>query len=195
MLNSAPGELSECGEPLQRGTGMTRTPMTTRTSLLIACLLGCCTVAATALAQAPPNDASRPAAAKAPAARTAASRGGIPRSQVGDKWYARRYGVDHLQVRSTASGNSLEFRYRVLDVEKAKVLSDKRVVPSLVDVQTGNRLAVPTMEKIGTLRQTPTPELGREYWMVFSNPGKMVKPGQRVDIVIGTFRVSGLMVE
>jgi hypothetical protein len=169
--------------------------MTAKTSFLTACLLGCCTVLGTALAQSTPSAATPPAAVAAPAAKTAAPRAGVPRSQVADKWYARRYGVDHLQVRSTASGNSLEFRYRVLDIEKAKVLSDKRSVPSLIDVQTGNRLAVPTMEKIGALRQTPTPELGREYWMVFSNPGKMVKPGQRVDIVIGTFRVSGLIVE
>lgn len=170
-------------------------PLNAKTGLLLACSLGYCTVAATALAQSPPNAASPPAAVAAPAAKTATARAGIPRSQAGEKWYARRYGVDHLQVRSTASGNSLEFRYRVLDVDKAKVLSDKRATPSLVDVQTGNRLAVPTMEKIGTLRQTATPELGREYWMVFSNPGKMVKPGQRVDIVIGTFRASGLIVE
>jgi pyruvate/2-oxoglutarate dehydrogenase complex dihydrolipoamide acyltransferase (E2) component len=169
--------------------------MTATTSLLLMCSLGCCAVAGAALAQAPSNAASPAAAVAAPAAKTASSRVGVPRSQAAAKWYARRYGVDHLQVRTTASGNSLEFRYRVLDLEKAKVLNDKRAVPSLIDVQTGNRLAVPTMEKIGALRQTSTPELGREYWMVFTNPGKMVKPGQRVDIVIGTFRVSGLIVE
>jgi hypothetical protein len=169
--------------------------MTAKRIILISCSLGCWIMAAAALAAPASSDPSRPAAAAARPAKPAAFPGGVPRSQAGETWYARRYGVDHLQVRSTASGNSLEFRYHVLDVEKAKVLSDKRVVPSLIDVQTGNRLAVPTMEKIGTLRQTATPELGREYWMVFSNPGKMVKPGQRVDIVIGTFRVSGLMVE
>jgi len=36
---------------------------------------------------------------------------------------------------------------------------------------------VPTVEKIGALRQTATPEPGHEYWMVFSNPGKLVKQG------------------
>jgi hypothetical protein len=169
--------------------------MTAKTSLLISSSLGCCIMAAAALAAALPSDGSRPTAAAARPAKAVVFPDGVPRSQAADTWYARRYGVDHLQVRSTASGNSLEFRYHVLDVEKAKVLSDKRSVPALIDVRTGNRLAVPTMEKIGALRQTATPELGREYWMVFSNPGKMVKPGQRVDIAIGTFRVSGLIVE
>ncbi|HJX22601.1 MAG TPA: hypothetical protein VJ454_16515, partial [Steroidobacteraceae bacterium] len=67
-------------------------------------------------------------------AQTAAPAGGatrapvheIPRSQRGEMYYARRYGVDHLQVRSTSSGQSLEFRYRVLDPSKAARLNDKK---------------------------------------------------------------------
>lgn len=117
------------------------------------------------------------------------------RSLRGEMYYARLYGVDQLQVRSIASGSSLEFRYRVLDAQKAALLSDKRAKPVLIDQQTGNRLTVPTMEKIGDLRQTAAPEEGREYWMVFANRGKLVKPGQRVDVVIGAFHVSGLTVE
>jgi hypothetical protein len=131
---------------------------------------------------APPAAVSRPVYAGA-------------RSQRGEMYYARRYGVDQLQVRSTSSGSSLEFRYRVLDAQKAAVLTDKRAKPVLIDQKTGNRLTVPTMEKIGELRQTAAPEEGREYWMVFANPGKAVKPGQRVDVVIGAFHVSGLTVE
>lgn len=100
-----------------------------------------------------------------------------------------------MRVRSTASGSSLEFRYRVLEPQKAAALTDKRAKPVLIDQKTGNRLMVPTMEKIGELRQTATPEEGREYWMVFANPGKLVKPGERVDVVIGAFRVSSLTVE
>ena len=51
------------------------------------------------------------------------------------------------------------------------------------------------MEKVGQLRQTATPENGREYWMVFSNRSHIVKPGNRVTVVIGTFRAQGLVVE
>jgi hypothetical protein len=143
-------------------------------------------------ADADSNDA--PSAKTAPAA--AATRAApVSRSQRAEMYYARRFGVDHLQVRSTASGASLQFRYRVLDAHKAQILNDKRATPYMIDMQTGNRLLVPTMEKIGALRQMAAPEVGREYWMVFSNPGKLVKPGQRVDIVVGPFRVEGLTVE
>jgi hypothetical protein len=117
------------------------------------------------------------------------------RSQRGQMYYARRFGVDDLRVRSISSGSSLEFRYRVVDAQKATMLTDKRAKPYLIDQKTGNRLAVPTMEKIGELRQTAAPEAGREYWMIFSNPGKLVKPGERVDVVIGAFRASSLTVE
>jgi hypothetical protein len=117
------------------------------------------------------------------------------RSQRGERYYAHLYGVDQLRVRSTSSGESLEFRYRVVDPQKAAVLGDKRAKPVLVDQKTGARLTVPTMEKIGELRQTSALEAGREYWMIFANPGKLVKPGQRVDIVVGAFRISSLTVE
>jgi hypothetical protein len=143
-------------------------------------------------AYADPQGAS---SAKAPPPASAPRAVEVPRSQRGETYYARRYGVDHLQVRSTASGASLEFRYRVLDGEKARILNDKRATPYMIDWQTGNRLLVPTMEKIGALRQVVNPEVGREYWMVFSNPGKLVKPGQRVDVVVGAFKVEGLTVE
>jgi hypothetical protein len=51
------------------------------------------------------------------------------------------------------------------------------------------------MEQIGPLRQTVTPEQGREYWLLFANAGKVVKPGQRVDVSIGSFHARGLTVE
>ncbi len=117
------------------------------------------------------------------------------RSQRGEARYALLYGVDQMHVRWTASGSSLEFRYRVLDPDKAAVLQDKRMKPLLIDQKTGARLTVPMMEKIGELRQVSEPQPGREYWMIFSNPGKQVKPGSRVNIVVGPLYVSGLLVE
>lgn len=113
----------------------------------------------------------------------------------GRMYYARRYGVDELKVRSISSGSSLEFRYRVTDPRKAHPLGDQRSKPYLFDLKSGKRLPVSTLERLGELRQTATLEQGREYWMIFANPGRLVKPGERVDVVAGTIRVSGLTVE
>jgi hypothetical protein len=57
------------------------------------------------------------------------------------------------------------------------------------------KLAVPSLEKIGKLRQSSTPLPGKVYWMAFSNRGGHVKPGHRVDVVIGQFRATSLVVQ
>jgi hypothetical protein len=83
----------------------------------------------------------------------------------------------------------------VLDAEKAKPLNDKKNEPALIDPRAGVKLVVPSLEKIGQLRQSATPENGKVYWMAFSNKGRLVKRGDRVDVVIGQFRAEGLTVE
>jgi hypothetical protein len=83
----------------------------------------------------------------------------------------------------------------VLGPERAKVLNDKKMEPSLIDPQAGVGLVVPTMEKIGQLRQSAPPEVGRSYWIAFSNKGLRVKRGDRVNVVIGPFKAEGLVVD
>ena len=159
--------------------------MTLRLAVLMTGCLIVCTGAQADAPQPPKSNAAQPAAI--PRA--------IPRSTRGEMWYAARYGVDQMRVRYTASGASVEFRYRVVDPDKAAMLTDKHATPYMIDEQTGIKLEVPVMEQIGALRQTAPPEQGREYWMLFANRGKVVKPGQRVDVSMGAFHVRGLTVE
>ena len=88
----------------------------------------------------------------------------------------------------------IRFSYRVTDAQKAKALNDKKSSPFLLDEQAHVKLVVPTLEKVGELRQSATPEAGKVYWMVFSNKGRFVKTGDRVSVVIGKFRADGLVV-
>lgn len=110
-------------------------------------------------------------------------------------YYDSIWGVDSLQVKYAESGEMIRFSYRVLDAEKAKTLNDKKNDPSLIDPRAGVRLSVPSLEKVGKLRQSTTPEAGKAYWMAFSNKGRLVKPGDRVNIVIGKFQANGLVVQ
>lgn len=110
-------------------------------------------------------------------------------------YYKRKWGVDVVGIRLVSSGAMLRFSYRVIDAEKAKPLNDKRWNPYLVDEATGAKLGVPEMDKVGKLRQTGATEEGRIYWMVFGNPGQLVKHGNLVDVVIGNFRADGIVVE
>ena len=109
-------------------------------------------------------------------------------------YYKRNWGVDVVGVRVVSSGWMLRFDYRVLDEKKAKPLFDKAAKPYLVDDASGARLSVPTMENIGDLRQSPVSATNRVYFMIFGNPGKLVKPGSNVSVVIGDFHVDGLTV-
>lgn len=109
--------------------------------------------------------------------------------------YSLVWGVDSLSVKWAESGELLRFSYRVLDADKAKMLNDKKYEPSLIDLQRGVKLVVPSLEKVGQLRQSSPPIAGKVYWMAFSNKGRVVKRGDHVDLVIGDFRAEGLVVE
>jgi hypothetical protein len=109
--------------------------------------------------------------------------------------YRRIWGIDNITLKATASGSVIRFSYLVVDANKAKVLNDKKEEPYLLVQKNGAKLEVPATEKVGKLRQTATPENGREYWMVFQNSSHTVQPGDRVNIVIGQFRADGLVVE
>jgi hypothetical protein len=110
-------------------------------------------------------------------------------------YYRSVWGIDTLSVKWTESGELVRFSWRVLDPDKARALSDKKAVPSLEDPQAGVSLVVPVMEKVGQLRQSPPPEAGRAYWMTFSNVGRQVKRGDRVNVVVGAFRADNLVVD
>jgi hypothetical protein len=149
-------------------------------------------------AQEAPKPTRAPAQARAPAraasetARTTLAKHVPTQAR---KYYEGVWGVDSLTVKYTESGEMIRFSYRVLDPEKAAALNDKNAQPSLIDPQAGVKLVVPQMEKIGQLRQSSTAIAGKSYWMAFSNSGRRVRPGHRVDVQIGNFRAEGLVVE
>ena len=111
------------------------------------------------------------------------------------RYYSFVWGIDQLNVKWVESGEMIRFSWRVLDAPRAQVLNDKKAEPSLIDPQRGIGLVVPAVENVGQLRQTSTPETGRSYWIAFSNKGRPVKRGDRVNVVIGTFRADGLVVD
>jgi hypothetical protein len=110
-------------------------------------------------------------------------------------YYQAQWGVDHLRVLRTASGNLIRFSYRVIDPVRATPLGDKKATPYLVALRSSAVLQIPVMDKVGALRQSGVPVAGKEYWMTFSNKGEPVKKGDRVNVVIGPFHADALAVE
>jgi len=123
-----------------------------------------------------------------------------PYRNVGHSGWAAMYsatawGVDQLRLQKTSSGALIRFSYRVVDAKKAQALHDKKAEPHLIGLRSHAMLSVPTLENVGQLRQTEALENGKDYWVLFSNKGDLVKVGDRVDVVIGDFYASGLRVE
>jgi integrase len=109
-------------------------------------------------------------------------------------YFKRNWGVEIVGIKPVTSGYMLALRYKILDAEKAKQLNDRNAKAYIIDEASGIRLAVPAMEKVGELRSGTKPEVDRIYFMVFGNPGKLVKSGSRVTLVVGNFRADGLIV-
>jgi hypothetical protein len=163
-------------------------------SIALAILLGMISAGGTANAQADPP--SSPQAAAPEANGTGAVRYHPNRvSKRAGEYYGLIWGVDSLSVRAVESGALIRFTYRILDPEKAKILNDKKV-DAFLDCPAKNvRLSIPSLEKVGQLRQGTTEEAGKSYWMAFSNPRRTIKRGDRVNVVIGKFHADGLIVE
>lgn len=107
----------------------------------------------------------------------------------------RQWGIEIMHVRQAAAGYMLEFRYKVLDADKAQALFERRTKPVLTHHESGAMLIVPTPAKTGALRNSNPPASGNVYWMFFANPGKLVEPGDHVSIEIGEFQVEKLVVQ
>lgn len=112
-----------------------------------------------------------------------------------DLYYTTTWGIEKLQVRKTSSGSLLRFSYRVVDPVKAKVLQEKKAEPHMIGLRSHAVLSVPALENVGQLRQTEGIQADKDYWVLFSNKGELVKVGDRVDVAIGDFYATGLTVE
>lgn len=107
----------------------------------------------------------------------------------------KQWGVEVLGIQATATGYMLDFRYRVLDGEKAAPLLDRRIKPYIIVEKDEARLEVPVTNKLGALRQTTKHvKENRNYFVLFSNPARHVKSGDEVTVVIGDFVVENLKV-
>ncbi len=106
-----------------------------------------------------------------------------------------REGIREVTIRRTASGAILDVRYRIADGRKAEAFMDPRNVLRLIHQETGRELAV-VRGKLGRMRQVPVdPEADRVYFTLFSNPGGLVKSGDRVTLLMGGVKIENLQVE
>ncbi len=191
----------QCSSKPSHSATMQSMPKSTRADLRRSALQALC-VACAGLASGAWATAAPQATAKVPGPAAAAKSRPSPSRYAPDQfggraatYYQLIWGIDSISVKLVESGELVRFSYRVVDPVRASALNDKQNAATLDDPQAGVSLAIPTMENIGPLRQGVPPEAGRSYWMTFSNKGRRVARGHRVDVIIGQFRASNLVVD
>jgi len=106
-----------------------------------------------------------------------------------------RWGVRLEGIRLTAQGHLVDFRYRVLDPERAVNLMKRGEEAYLLDLASGVKLKVP-VTKVGQLRGTGIkPVTDRVYTVMFTSGGGVVQKGSIVTVVLGEFRAENLIVQ
>lgn len=148
---------------------------TTRRLLLTAALL---TVAAAIVATV--SLRTHPSAARPHAAPLVTPAGLVQRS-----------GVRVVRVAVTGDGGLVDLRYQVLDAEKAVAVHDTARPPLLIDERTGGIVGRLYM---GHSHNQP-PKLGLTYYLIFENPGELLRPGGRVTVRLGDARLPHVRVQ
>jgi hypothetical protein len=108
---------------------------------------------------------------------------------------AEQYGIQLMSLRLTSAGFMLDFRYKVLDPQKAAPVFNREQKPYIIDEASGMKTVVPSPATIGPLRQTTKkPVKDKIYFVLFANPGNSIKSGDKVSIVIGNFKAEHVVV-
>jgi len=178
---------------------MERSVLCTGTTALAALVAWCC-LASAAWAQSSP-------AAPAPAAAAAAGKAAAPQPQrkplslrqvklteKAKNYYVAAWGVDKLKVSYTSSGNLIRFSYRVADPSGRNFSPTRRRRPTCL----AEKPCVATRSGDGQGRPaTPGRHAPGRPGVLdgVSNKGNLIKPGDRVNVMIGTFHADGLVVE
>ena len=114
-----------------------------------------------------------------------------------EKLLAEKWGVKLISLNLTAASYMMDFRFRVLDANKALPLFDYRIKPYIVVPRSGARLPVPMAARS---EHSDPPNRGKNikadknYYMVFGNPDHHVKQGEKVNLVIGDFKADNITV-
>jgi hypothetical protein len=108
------------------------------------------------------------------------------------------YGIRVESLRLSSAGAMLDLRYRVLDADKAAPMLNGKVQPYLLDDVHGAKLGVPDTPVLGRIRQTSRNNkilTDRSYFVMFGNPGKAVRSGDKVTLLLGEVRITDLQVQ
>lgn len=92
-----------------------------------------------------------------------------------------RYGLQVTLVAVTAAGGMVDFRFRVVDPEKARnVIGGSAGLPALIAVKSGARLTAPHQAA-----RTVSLRKGGVSFILYPNVRRAIQPGTRVAVAFG----------
>lgn len=105
---------------------------------------------------------------------------------------AARYGIDVTMVGVTAAGGMVDFRYQVVDPDKAdQVVHDINLFPKLINEDTGATLILRSLPHSHNQRL----DLGGNYFFLMPNAENAFTEGSSVTVVIGDVRLEHVIVK
>jgi hypothetical protein len=107
-------------------------------------------------------------------------------------------GIEVHGLHLSAHGYILDLRYRVRDKAMAAALLDPKKRVYLVDDARHARLGVPESPVIGGMRQTSRNRAvytDRDYFILFVNPARAVRVGDRVQLAVDGREIARLTVQ
>jgi hypothetical protein len=100
-------------------------------------------------------------------------------------------GVEIVRVAVSGGGGLIDLRYRVVDADKAATIHSTVNPPLLLDQQSG---AIVDQLLMGHMH-SGRPKVGLTYFLLFTNPGDIVRRGSRVSVQLGGARIQGVPVQ
>lgn len=104
---------------------------------------------------------------------------------------AARYGIKVDLIGVTAAGGLVEFRYQVVDPDKADaMIHDKKLLPIVVVEETGATMVISRPHHHAAALQ-----LGGTYFFLFANAHNAIHRGSMVTLVMGDARIEHLVAQ
>lgn len=105
---------------------------------------------------------------------------------------AARYGIKVTLVATSAAGGVVDFRYQVVDPDKANpLMHDVDLLPKLVVEDSGATIALSSLpHSHGTELQ-----LGGNYFFLMANANNALHPGSLVTVIIGDARLEHVVAQ
>ena len=120
------------------------------------------------------------------------SEAAIVRSTISAQTLEERFGIRVTLIAVTAGGGIVDFRYKVVDKDKAAfIVGEPENAPSLVSEQTGITIPPPNH----TMKHNAELENGASYFIFYPNIRNAVRPGMPVSVAIGATQVEPIIAQ